>query len=221
MELNFTSNSNLNFTPYNNMTETFVVRFEEEDEEIIRLKFKEKNPFLPDEFDELLEKNIKHPLPISIIENSTLKLKDEIFKLNFSQNFYKIRNLKEIDLYFNKEFYVSEKKEIRLHPKNFYKILKNTYKKEKVKEKEVNECFDENLNKNYATSAATIFDNYTSNDKEKYFNPDINIVNKRRKSNPGSGYVSSLSILTQKNDIIKRDRQLNLKSIILENEKVK
>ncbi len=161
----------------------------------------------------------------NIINIKTLQ-EEILFRIKFNQNFSISSHLRDIDLYCNSNSNVSiDKKQFKFQQqKGFqFKNLKKIYLKTKEDYNSESESLDVN-----DTRKSGIFDYYNSNDHDKFFNsnqknsifkntgkePNSNL-NNRKSSMPG--YISSLSMITKKNDLCKGEPHLNLK-LIMENQ---
>lgn len=241
MDFNFSSYSGANFPNF--IVENSLVHLEDEDPEVIKETFFQNNPNPMDPFDELLLEICNKNLAITKIEilkkeksktnessnTYNLNSKDEnLFRIKFNQNFLISNHLRDIDLYSNTNSYIStEKKEFKFqNQKGFqFKNLKRIYAK--IKEDNNKNTSESESQDIISIKKSEIFDNYTTNDHDKFFEPNnknaknrnsnkqsSQIINNRK--NSGShGYRSSISILTKKNDFSKGlEPQIDIKTIL-------
>lgn len=235
MDFNFSSYSGANF--HNFMGENSLVRIEEDDIEVLKENFTQNNPTPADPFDEkLFEICNKNLVLLNEIQNkerekiennyASLGKEEFLFRIKFNQNFLISSHLREIDLSSNTNNYtLNDKREFKFQQqKGFqFKNLKRLYIKTKEENKNMNDSESQEI---INTKKSGIFDNYNTNDHDKFF--DLNVKNPKyknsikqptsilnpRKSNPIPGFRSSLSILTKKNDLCKGEPHFDLKSIM-------
>jgi len=238
MDFNFNfSGQNFN----NFMAENSMIRFEEDDQETLKEMYRKNNPDPVDPFDDMLfeicdkklvmkseisnkDKELNKNDNINTKNNTNLK-EEKVFRLKYNQNFFIASNLRVIDLYNHTNSYVSnEKREFKFQQqKGFqFKNLKKIYSKSKEENKTINNSELQEI----SNTKKGIFDNYTTNDHDKYFDANLknvkfknsnkqpNSILNHRKSAALPGFRSSLSILTKKNDLCKGEPHFDLKSII-------
>ncbi len=234
--LSYSGTNNPNFIGDNS-----IIRLEEEDLEALKVTFDQNNPNPIDPFDEMLLEICKNKPAIAFNEKLRIEklnnnnnhilnpISESLFRIKFNQNFLIASDLREIDLYNNTNSYVSiDKKEFRFHhQKGFqFKNLKKIYAKTKD---ENNKNTDESESQDLInTRKKGIFENYSTNDHDKFFDTNVKnviynnstnkptnqVINNRRNSG-AHGYRSSLSILTMKNDFVKGlEPQANIKTIM-------